>query len=69
MSRVGAASPSLYEAPPKRGGMDASGGDVTPLALAGHRSADRRGWAVHGLFPGRPSLKRHCHTSAIYRRR
>ena len=30
--------------------MDASGGDVTPLALVGHRSADRRAWALHGLF-------------------
>jgi multiple sugar transport system permease protein len=30
--------------------MDASGGDVTPLRLVGSRSADRRVWALHGLF-------------------
>jgi multiple sugar transport system permease protein len=29
--------------------MDVSGGDITPLAL-GRRSADRRAWALHGLF-------------------
>ena len=30
--------------------MDASGGDATPLALVGHRSADRRAWAFRGVF-------------------